>query len=61
MEKQTYHYFIIECKPNDIEQIMPLFETLKAEKHYVTVTVSTHIRSSRVTKVSAKKFKKETE
>jgi hypothetical protein len=54
-------HYILECKPKDIEEMMHFFEFLKENKQYVVVLISTKIRNSRVTKVSAERFKKEIE
>lgn len=55
------HYFIIDVLYKDYEQMHQIFEALKAQKHHIVVNVCTHIRNSKVTKVSAKRFKKEIE
>lgn len=58
--KEHQHY-ILECKPKDIEEMMHFFEFLKENRQHVVVLISTKIKNSRVTKVSAKRFKKEIE
>lgn len=55
------HYFIIDVLFKDYPQIEPILNTLKEQKHYFVVNMHTHIRNSKVTKVSAKRFKKEIE
>ena len=55
------HYFIIDILFKDYPQIEPILNTLKEQKHYFVVNMHTHIRNSKVTKVSAKRFKKEIE
>lgn len=56
-----HQHYIIECKPQDIEEMRNFFEYLKEQKQYVIMLIATNIRHSRVTKVSAKRFKKEIE
>ena len=56
-----HQHYIIECKPQEVEEMRYFFEFLRDNKQYVIMSISSHIKNSRVTKVSAKRFKKEIE
>jgi hypothetical protein len=57
-EKKDYHYFIITCKLEDREAVLPIYEEMIRQRHYVMVNLSSVARNTIIKKVSKRTFMK---